>query len=173
MFENIEIAMEGLPRADTVDWQLLDPKYRGMQQTAVALLFGVIAIPLTVVSIFSKIPFWPAVALWVQWAIILVIALIWPIIALPKRGYVVRDKDLLFKKGVIWRSVTAVPFNRIQHVETSNTPLDRKFGLATLQLFTAGGTGGDLKIEGLAADVAEQLRVFILEKAGSSIERSE
>jgi len=173
MFENIEIAMEGLPRADTVDWQPLDPKYRGMQQTAVALLFGVIAIPLTVVSIFSKIPFWPAVALWVQWAIILVIALIWPIIALPKRGYVVRDKDLLFKKGVIWRSVTAVPFNRIQHVETSNTPLDRKFGLATLQLFTAGGTGGDLKIEGLAADVAEQLRVFILEKAGSSIERSE
>jgi len=108
-----------------------------------------------------------------MWAVILVAALVWPIISVPKRGYVVRDKDILFKKGVVWRSVTAVPFNRIQHVETSSTPLDRKFGLATLQLFTAGGSSGDLKIDGLAADVAEQLRIYILRKAGSSIEHAE
>ena len=86
--------------------------------------------------------------------------LAWPLLSVPKRGYVVRDKDILFRKGVVWRSVTAVPFNRIQHVETSNTPLDRKFDLATLQLFTAGGSSGDLKIDGLAARVAEQLRVL-------------
>ena len=73
---------------------------------------------------------------------------------------------------MIWRSVTAVPFNRIQHVETSNTPLDRKFGLATLQLFTAGGSSGDLKIDGLGDDIASQLRVFILDKAGASIENA-
>ena len=118
-------------------------------------------------------PATPAVIMWIVWAISVSFSLIWPVIALPKRGYVVRDKDLLFKKGVIWRSVTAVPFNRIQHVETSHSPLDRKFGLATLQLFTAGGTGGDLKIDGLAADIAEQLRVYILKKAGSSIEHAE
>ena len=83
-----------------------------------------------------------------------------------------RDKDILFRHGVIWRSVTAVPFNRIQHVETSSTPLDRKFTLATLQLFTAGGSGGDMKIDGLASNVAEQLRNFILRKAGASIEHA-
>ena len=89
---------------------------------------------------------------------------------MPRRGYVVRDKDIVFRSGVIWRSVTAIPYNRIQHVEKSNTPLDRKFGVATLQLFTAGGSGGDLKIDGLGAEVAEQLRIYILDKVGVSIE---
>jgi membrane protein YdbS with pleckstrin-like domain len=107
------------------------------------------------------------------WLLIAVLLLTWPGISLPKRGYVLRDKDILFRRGVIWRSVTAIPFNRIQHVETSNTPFDRKFDLATLQLFTAGGSSGDLKIDGLEASVAEQLRIFILRKAGSSIEHTE
>jgi len=83
---------------------------------------------------------------------------------------VVRDKDIVFRSGVIWRSVTAVPFNRVQHVETSSTPLDRKFDLANLQVFTAGGSGGDLRISGLGADTAEQMRVYILGKVGASIE---
>ena len=94
----------------------------------------------------------------------------WPALAVPRRGYAVRDKDIVFRKGILWRSVTAIPFNRIQHVETSNTPLDRKFGVATLQLFTAGGSGGDLKVDGLGAEVAEQLRIYILGKVGVSIE---
>ncbi len=81
-----------------------------------------------------------------------------------------RDKDIVFKSGVIWRSVTAIPFNRIQHVETSSTPLDRRFGLANLQIFTAGGSGGDLRISGLGSGAAEQLRIYILDKVGASIE---
>ena len=82
----------------------------------------------------------------------------------------VRDKDILYKSGVFWRTITAIPFNRIQHVEKSSTPLERHFDIATLQLFTAGGTGGDLKIHGLPADAAEKLRVYILGKVGASIE---
>ena len=89
---------------------------------------------------------------------------------MPRRGYVVRDKDIVFRSGVLWRSVTAIPFNRIQHVETSHTPLDRKFDVAALQLFTAGGTGGDLNIAGLATATAERMRIYILEKVGASIE---
>ena len=92
-------------------------------------------------------------------------------ISVPKKGYAVRDKDIVYKSGVFWRSVTTIPFNRIQHVEKSSTPLDRKFNLATLQLFTAGGTGGDLNIHGLPAKTAEKLRTFILNKVGSSIEQ--
>jgi hypothetical protein len=112
------------------------------------------------------------ISLWSTFVIVSATLMIWPAIAVPRRGYVVRDKDIIFRSGVIWRSVTAIPFNRIQHVETSSDPLDRKFKLATLQLFTAGGSGGDLKIDGLDADTAEQLRTFILRKAGASIERA-
>ncbi|MGI9222358.1 MAG: PH domain-containing protein [Woeseiaceae bacterium] len=173
MFENAEISVDNLPRADVVDWQSLDPKFKRMHQILSLLFMLPAAIPITLVTVLTEIPALGAAIMWANWVLIFVIWIIWPIIAVPKRGYVVRTKDLLFKKGVVWRSVTAVPFNRIQHVETSHTPLDRKFGLATLQLFTAGGTGGDLKIDGLPADTAEQLRVFILKKAGSSIEHAE
>ncbi|MGI9200322.1 MAG: PH domain-containing protein [Woeseiaceae bacterium] len=173
MFENAEISVDNLPRADLVDWRSLDPKLKRLHQVQTLLALTIVALPLTFITFFTAMPTRPAIAFWIMWTVILVAALVWPIISVPKRGYVVRDKDILFKKGVVWRSVTAVPFNRIQHVETSSTPLDRKFGLATLQLFTAGGSSGDLKIDGLAADVAEQLRIFILRKAGSSIEHAE
>ena len=107
------------------------------------------------------------------WFLLPVIALplfIWPLISVPRMGYAIREKDIVYKSGVFWHTVTAIPFNRIQHVEKSSAPLDRRFGIATLQLFTAGGTGGDLKIHGLSTEVAENLRVFILDKVGASIE---
>jgi len=173
MFENLEISLEGLPSAETVDWHPLDPNLKKLQQLQGLLVILAIAIPLAFITFVAEVPLVPAISIWSGWLLALAVALVWPGIALPKRGYVVRDKDILFKKGVIWRSVTAVPFNRIQHVETSSTPFDRKFGVATLQLFTAGGSSGDLKIDGLAADTAEQLRIFVLRKTGRSIERAE
>jgi membrane protein YdbS with pleckstrin-like domain len=108
------------------------------------------------------------------WLIVLafgVSSLGWPFISVPKKGYAVRDKDIIYKSGVFWRTVTAIPFNRIQHVEKSSTPLDRRFNISTLQLFTAGGSGGDLKIHGLSSETSESLRTFILNKVGSSIEQ--
>ncbi len=93
-----------------------------------------------------------------------------PFIAIPRMGFVVREKDIVYRSGVFWHKVTAIPFNRVQHVETSSSPLDRRFNLASLKVFTAGGAGGDLKIDGLGNERAEQLRALVLEKAGASIE---
>lgn len=173
MFENPEIAIENLPGTDHVQWKELDPAYKRLRQVQSALALLFVALPLLFITITPEFDLLRVAAVWSAWTIVLAILLTWPTIAFPKRGYVTRDKDILFRKGVVWRSVTAVPFNRIQHVETSNTPLDRKFDLATLQLFTAGGSGGDLKIDGLSASVAEQLRIFILRKTGTSIEHDE
>lgn len=170
MFQNPEVAIENLPGTDQLQWHNLDPALKRLQQLVSLLVMLGAAIPIAIVTIAVDLPGVVIIGIWSQWLLALVLLLIWPGIALPKRGYVVRDKDILFRKGVIWRSVTAVPYNRIQHVETSSTPLDRKFGLATLQLFTAGGSSGDLKIDGLAEARAEKLRVYVLKKAGASIE---
>jgi len=170
MFQNPEIAPSELPGTDDVQWQTLDPSYKGLRRLQNSLGIVAAAVPLVTVTVAASLPLLPAVILFACWILLAALLLTWPGISLPKRGYVLRDKDILFRKGVIWRSVTAIPFNRIQHVETSSTPFDRKFDLATLQLFTAGGSSGDLKIDGLSTAVAEQLRVFVLEKAGASIE---
>ena len=170
MFQNPKIPLNELPDTDELEWERLHPLYaRSIRVLAIAIV-TIIAIAISVLSFVPNIPLTPFVFLYSILAIAIVISMLWPAFSVPRRGYVLRDKDILFRKGVIWCSETAVPFNRIQHVETSNTPLERKFGLATLQLFTAGGSSGDLKIKGLGDDVAEQLRVFILNKAGASIE---
>ncbi len=172
MFQNPEIAIDDLPDCGNVSWLALHARYRSMIQLEIGVLFLFFAIVMGVAQFFARPPLAVSVIFWLLWALLTSTLLYWPRLAIPRRGYVARDKDILFRKGIIWRSVTAVPFNRIQHVETSSTPLDRKFGLATLQLFTAGGSGGDLKIYGLGADTAEQLRVFILQRAGASVENN-
>lgn len=172
MFENPEIALDELPRTDELDWERLHPLYARAMRVASAIILTIIAVAITALNFVPKIPLAPVAVLYSLLAIATAVAMTWPGISIERRGYVLRDKDILFRKGVIWRSVTAIPFNRIQHVETSSTPIDRKFGLATLQLFTAGGSGGDLKIDGLGKDVAESLRVFILNKAGAAIEHA-
>jgi hypothetical protein len=177
MFENPEIAHDDLPQADSVTWLGMDEKFvrRLLTQTALALVFVIIGLG-GLQFVFSvafaddnmDISFgW----LWLLIPVVAVPLFVWPLISVPRKGYAIRDKDIIYKSGVFWHTVTAIPFNRIQHVEKSSTPLDRRFEIATLQLFTAGGSGGDLKIHGLSADIAEKLRLFILDKVGASVER--
>lgn len=170
MFQNPEIAIDDLPDAENLDWENLHPRFvRRMQ-----VQHGLIALaPLIGATAFTVLLPSPPLIIVILWTLVVsfaVVFFIWPSIAVPRQGYTVRDKDIVYKKGVVWRSVTAIPYNRIQHVETSSTPLDRKFGIAALQIFTAGGSGSDLKIHGLGADNAERLRVYILDKVGASIE---
>lgn len=78
--------------------------------------------------------------------------------------YALRDKDIVFKSGYVFRSQTAIPFNRVQHCEVNNGPIDRIFGLSSLKLFTAGGSQSDLRIPGLKNQTANDLKHFIIRK---------
>ena len=172
MFRNPEIAIDDLPDAEDLEWENLHPRFVRRMQVQHGLIALVPLIGATVFTVFLPAPLLVTVLLWVLVVSFAIVFFTWPGISVPRQGYAVRDKDIVFKKGVVWRSVTAIPYNRIQHVETSSTPLDRKFGIAALQLFTAGGSGGDLNIHGIGADVAEQMRVYVLNKVGASIENN-
>lgn len=171
MFENPEITLDELPAADQLEWRNLDSRYARRLQLQSLITTAVMVVAVFVAQLMPlPIDRSLFLAAWLAVAVVGVSGMLWPLVSVPRKGYAIRDKDILYRSGVIWRTVTAMPFNRVQHVETSSTPLDRRFTQAALQLFTAGGSGGDLKIEGMPADVAERLRLFILEKAGASIE---
>lgn len=84
----------------------------------------------------------------------------------PKRGYILRERDITYSKGWLFHSVTTIPFNRIQHSDVSQGPIERKFKLSTLKIYTAGGSSSDLSIPGLEAGEAQILREFISKKVG-------
>ncbi|MGK0414109.1 MAG: membrane protein YdbS with pleckstrin-like domain [Polaribacter sp.] len=78
-----------------------------------------------------------------------------------KRKYIVREKDISYKCGLFVKTLTTVPFSRIQHVETDEKPISRIFGLSSLSVFTAGDSSDDLVIKGITKQKALQIKEFI------------
>ncbi|MFE2045292.1 PH domain-containing protein [Streptomyces sp. NPDC059477] len=71
--------------------------------------------------------------------------------------YAERADDLLISRGVLWRRTTVVPYGRMQLVEVTSGPVERHFGLASVQLHTAAAAT-DATIPGLDPAEAERLR---------------
>jgi uncharacterized protein len=72
-------------------------------------------------------------------------------------GYCEREDDLLVRRGVLFSRLSVVPYGRMQFVDVTAGPVERSFGLATVQLHTAAASS-DARIPGLAATEAARLR---------------
>jgi uncharacterized protein len=72
-------------------------------------------------------------------------------------GYAERGADLLVTHGVMWRRLVVVPYGRMQLVDVTAGPVERKFGISTLRLHTASA-GTDARIHGLTTAEATRLR---------------
>jgi membrane protein YdbS with pleckstrin-like domain len=70
----------------------------------------------------------------------------------------VRGDSLYLERGVLTRVRTVVPFVRIQHVDTSRSPIERVVGLASTVVYTAGSRGADVSVPGLGPGDADDLR---------------
>jgi membrane protein YdbS with pleckstrin-like domain len=72
-------------------------------------------------------------------------------------GYAEREDDLLVTRGILRRQLVVVPYGRMQFVDVSAGPLDRRLGLSTVQLHTAAAAT-DATIPGLVPTEAARLR---------------
>lgn len=72
-------------------------------------------------------------------------------------GYAEREQELLVRHGVMIRHLSIVPYGRMQFVDVSAGPLERAFGLATVQLHTAAAAS-DAMVPGLEPEAATRLR---------------
>ena len=72
-------------------------------------------------------------------------------------GYAERADDLLVRHGLMIRRLSIVPYGRMQFVDVTAGPLERLFGLATVQLHTAAAAT-DARIPGLPPEEAARLR---------------
>lgn len=85
-------------------------------------------------------------------------------------GYALRERDIAFKRGYIFRKTTVIPFNRIQHVSTAQGVLDKLLHIVTLQIFTAGGSGSDINIPGLQPERAAAIKEALVQKVDDAQE---
>jgi membrane protein YdbS with pleckstrin-like domain len=106
-------------------------------------------------------------------AVVFVLALI-GIVVVPSRryrawGYREEEDELHIRSGLWIRFRTVVPFGRVQHIDIASGPIERRFGLATLILHTAGTRGAAVPLPGLPHDEAERMRDRIRAKIRQDI----
>ena len=105
-----------------------------------------------------------AVLLLLPWAILV-----------PKRryrswGYEMGEEELQIRHGLWTRVRSLVPFGRVQHIDVKQGPLERRFGLGTLVLHTAGTRSSAVELPGLdhaeAGRMRDQIRSKIRQDLG-------
>jgi membrane protein YdbS with pleckstrin-like domain len=88
----------------------------------------------------------------------------WPAIAYRFASYRIDELGIEIRRGVYWRTITNVPRSRVQHTDVSQGPLERRFGLGTLVIYTAGTAHSRVNLEGLDHEVARRIRAHLLPK---------
>lgn len=141
---------------DGIDWQPMSPRLRTVwvlrSLINVLILAVVAAVPLTI---------------WLGWD-----GLLWAlggyiglaglrVITVARTvatwGYAEREQDLLVRHGLLTRRLSIVPYGRIQLIDLSAGPIERMFGLTTVQVRTAA-LGSTTEVPGLDPPVAAALR---------------
>lgn len=173
-FQNAVINTQSLPRLEGLDFEGHPKRYRRfrlMWLSIVALIFAMVPTGILVIAILEngediREAFIAVGVIYGLWLLIFSLFFLEEIKGFSIRGYVIRERDVTYRAGFLFRSVTTIPFNRIQHSEITQGPIARRFKLSHLKIYTAGGSGSDLKIPGLDPEEAARLRDFINEKSG-------
>jgi hypothetical protein len=72
-------------------------------------------------------------------------------------GYREREDDLLVRRGILFSRLSVVPYGRMQFVDVTAGPVERRFALVTVRLHTAAAAS-DARIPGLSEDEGARLR---------------
>lgn len=76
-------------------------------------------------------------------------------------GYAMGADRLRVVRGYMFYHDTIVPFGRIQHIDVDQGPIDRRYGLATLTVHTAGNHNSTVALPGLLNADAMAMREAI------------
>lgn len=89
------------------------------------------------------------------------------------KAYSLRQHDISFFSGLLFKRLTTQPISRIQHVEVSQGPIDRVAKLGKLQVYSAGSSMQTFAIPGLPIDIAHQLRQQLTQMLAAREESAE
>lgn len=143
-------------------WHQISPRYvvsQFVQNTIIIVLVAVAAVIAATVLDQQWV--------WIPAGAFIAIDVI-TLIILPRQaralGYMLRADDVVFRRGILWQRMVAVPYGRMQLVDITQGPLDRIFGLSQLKMVTAAAATG-VQIPGLTQEAAEALRDTLIQVA--------
>lgn len=165
-FENLQLRVDELPKAESIEFEALHKDHKSVQ-TITALLFSLILMVIGIcITSFGGYVFVVLAWMLTFTTPVLLFAVLFMLIrfSFKVKGYAVRSKDIAYKSGLIFRVQTLVPYNRIQHCELVQGPVEKMFDLCHIQIYTAGGDDSELRIPGLQHQTGEALRDQLLKQ---------
>jgi membrane protein YdbS with pleckstrin-like domain len=161
---------DSAPVADGLDHQL-DPRVIPMERITGSIFFALIAAgSLIGITVFlfagDDVPGAVRILVPVLWFVLAVLAF-WHAYRWPPRSYAhtfyrVDEQGIEIRRGVYWRTVINVPRSRVQHIDVTQGPIDRRYGLGTLVIYTAGTDHAKVELEGLEHGRALAIREHLL-----------
>lgn len=88
----------------------------------------------------------------------------WPAISYRHESYRVDHLGIEIRRGVVWRREITVPKSRVQHIDVSQGPVERRFGLGSLSIYTAGTDYAMVALRGVTHERALRIRDHLLPK---------
>lgn len=113
------------------------------------------AIKITIIVVAELV-----VLAWAAWAHV------WPPVYCRRVSYRVDELGVEIRRGVLFRHLVVVPRSRIQHIDVAQGPIQRKHGLSTLTLHTAGTLNSSVSLTGIAREKALEIRDYLTENHG-------
>lgn len=148
----------------------LDPRAVGLDR----LVSWIVTVPilggtffaLALIALLASPAGWLLTLLTAAWVVaaagLVWLAVRWPVLEHRRTSYRVDADGIEIRRGVIWRSIVHVPRTRIQHTDVSQGPLQRRYGLGTLSIYTAGTAYSHVALGGLAHATALAIRDHLL-----------
>lgn len=168
-FSNEPLRVDTLPQLGDDNFEPVDPNYLKMSLLTMALAGVVLLVVVGGIIIFSGWH-WALGLAAVGGVALLVLAAVFRSIEVRTMGFQLRDHDVSYRRGVIVRKVSTVPYTRVQHARLRQGPVDRWFNIGAVEVNSAGP---DLNISGLPYDQAERVLAFVLSRAGDPVDPDE
>lgn len=152
-------------------WRRLDPRYPAMarQRAWIRLAIWGALLLLVLFGIWWLTPrsTTALTILAVCWLVpTTVFGMLWfrlPVLHYRHAAWRIDGESLDLRTGAWWHSELRVPRSRIQHTDVSQGPLERRHGLGTLVVYTAGTHHSEIKLGGIAHEDAIALRDRLLQ----------
>ena len=164
-FTNETINTKQLPRYESVELTSLHKNYWKVLLINNAIIFSIIAIVMIFLwmNIEDSQEFSPFLVFGI-FLVIVNVSFFLNRISFKKKAYAFRNHDVIYRSGLIATNTMVIPYNRVQHVALHEGFLSRYFGLAKVEIFTAGGTASDIEIPGIAKEEAENIKQLLMGK---------
>ncbi|WP_236970314.1 PH domain-containing protein [Membranihabitans marinus] len=160
-FYNHFVNVEDLPQTGPDDFQPIESEYFYVKLASVFMFFIMSGFLLAMFVIFSDFDLYSKLYLLLGY---LLVHILWAILVrleFKQRGYAIREQDIAYRRGFIFRTRQYLPFRRVQHCKISEGLIERVFNFATIIVSAAGD---DIVIQGLRPEVAQSLQSYINER---------